>query len=69
MRAMFIEVHRIENEGDEVQRAALVELFRDNAADTLLIIKLKEIYEIIEDAVDRCEDVANIVEGILLEHS
>ena len=69
MRAIFVEIHRTENEGDGCLRAGMVELFRDSADDPMAVIKLKEILEIVEEAIDQCEDVANIVEGILLEHS
>lgn len=69
MRAIFIEIHRLENEGDGLHRTALVDLFRECAQDPLLVIKLKEIYETVENAIDRCEDIANVCEGILLEHA
>jgi predicted phosphate transport protein (TIGR00153 family) len=63
-----IEVNRLENEGDEILRAALAELFR-GASDPLLVLKWKEIYEALENATDRCEDVANVIEGVVLEHA
>ncbi|HSP98328.1 MAG TPA: DUF47 family protein [Candidatus Dormibacteraeota bacterium] len=63
-----IEVNRLENEGDEILRAALAELFR-GARDPLLVLKWKEVYEALENATDRCEDVANIIEGVVLEHA
>ena len=63
-----IEVNRLENEGDEILRAALADLFRD-ATDPLLVLKWKEVYEALENATDRCEDVANIIEGVVLEHA
>ena len=62
-----IEVNRLENEGDEILRSALADLFR-GATDPLLVLKWKEVYEALENATDRCEDVANIVEGVVLEH-
>jgi len=62
-----IEVNRLENEGDEILRAALADLFR-GASDPLLVLKWKEVYEALENATDRCEDVANILEGVVLEH-
>ena len=46
----------------------LADLFRE-ATDPLLVIKWKEIYETLENATDRCEDVANIIEGVVLEHA
>jgi len=63
-----IEVNRLENEGDEILRAALADLFR-GATDPLLVLKWKEVYEALETATDRCEDVANIIEGVVLEHA
>jgi uncharacterized protein Yka (UPF0111/DUF47 family) len=63
-----IEVNRLENEGDEILRNALASLFRE-AKDPLLVLKWKEVYEALENATDRCEDVANIIEGVVLEHA
>lgn len=63
-----IEVNRLENEGDEILRNALAELFR-GATDPLLVLKWKEVYEALENATDRCEDVANVIEGVVLEHA
>ena len=63
-----IEVNRLENEGDEILRAAMAGLFRD-AKDPLLVLKWKAVYEALEDATDRCEDVANIIEGIVVENA
>jgi len=67
-RERFERLHALENEGDGVFHAALADLFKTHASDPLRVIKLKEIYETVERAIDRCEDVGNIVEGILLEH-
>jgi uncharacterized protein len=63
-----IEVNRLENEGDEILRTALADLFR-GATDPLLVLKWKEVYEALETATDRCEDVANVIEGVVLEHA
>jgi hypothetical protein len=63
-----IEVNRLENEGDEILRSALADLFR-GASDPLFVLKWKEVYEALENATDRCEDVANIIEGVVLEHA
>ena len=63
-----IEVNRLENEGDEILRGALADLFR-GATDPLLVLKWKEVYEALETATDRCEDVANIIEGVVLENA
>jgi hypothetical protein len=61
------EIKRLENEADAVLRRALAELF-NRKHDALEVIKWKELYETMESAVDRCEDVANVIEGIVLEH-
>jgi hypothetical protein len=63
-----IEVNRLENQGDELLRRAVARLF-DTEKDPVVIIKWKEIYENLEIATDRCEDVANIIEGIVLENA
>lgn len=63
-----IEVNRLENEGDEILRSAVSRLFRE-APDPLHVMKWKEIYEVLESATDRCEDVANTIEGVVLEHA
>jgi len=62
-----IEINRLENHVDRIFRDALGRLF-DDVKDPLMIIKWKEIYEHLEDASDRCEDVANILESIVLKH-
>jgi uncharacterized protein len=64
----FVEIHRLENEADDIYFRAMRELFRD-ATDALTVIKSKEIYEILENATDRCESVANIIESIVLKHN
>ena len=69
LQSVMQEIHRLENEGDRLFHAGLADLFRDHAHDPLTVIKLKEILEAIEFAIDRCEDVSNLVEGIVLEHS
>jgi predicted phosphate transport protein (TIGR00153 family) len=63
-----IEINRLENEADEVSREAIAALFVEEAPP-LEVIKWKEIYETMETATDRCEDVANILEEIALKHS
>jgi len=63
-----IEINRLENRGDRIFREALVKLF-DNIKDPILVIKWKEVYENLEDASDKCEDVANILESIVLKHA
>jgi len=62
------EINRLENEGDYLNRAAVAKLFEPNS-DPLEVIKWKEIYETMENAIDRCEDVANVLEGIALKNT
>lgn len=66
--AKCVEINRLENETDGILRSALARLFREEK-DPITIIKWKEIYELFETATDRCEDVANIIEGVVLENS
>jgi predicted phosphate transport protein (TIGR00153 family) len=63
-----IEINRLENVADGILRGALARLFREEK-DPIAVIKWKEIYETLETATDRCEDVANIIEGVVLENS
>lgn len=69
IREIIQEIHRLENEADGLHRAGLASLFHEPNADALNVIKLKEVFEIVETAVDRCEDIANVVDGISLEHA
>jgi len=62
------EIDRLESDADRVLRAAMSKLFRDEP-DVKQLIKLRTIYELLETISDRCEDVANIIEGIVLENS
>jgi uncharacterized protein len=61
-----VEVNRYENESDRLCRALIAQLF-DEEKDPVQIIKWKEIFEVIETAVDKCEDVANVIEGVILK--
>jgi uncharacterized protein Yka (UPF0111/DUF47 family) len=63
-----IDINRLENESDQILRRAVARLFKEEK-DPIMVIKWKEIYENLENAADRCEDVANIIEGVILEHS
>ncbi len=64
----WIEVHRLENEGDQLVRKAIAGLF-DGEPDPIEIIKWKKIYNLLESAVDASEDVANIIERIVVKHA
>ena len=63
-----VEINRLENMADRVFRSAMAELF-DDSTDIAHIIKWREIYEHMESATDRCEDVANVLEGVALKHA
>ncbi len=63
-----VEINRLENMADRIYRSAIGELF-DDTTDTAKIIKWREIYEHMEAATDRCEDVANVLEGAALKYA
>jgi predicted phosphate transport protein (TIGR00153 family) len=65
---LCIDINRLENEADAILRRSVARLFKEEK-DPITVIKWKEIYENLEDASDRCEDVANIIEGVILEHA
>ncbi|MBK7062424.1 MAG: DUF47 domain-containing protein [Rubrivivax sp.] len=62
------EIDRLESDADHAMRSAMSRLFREES-DTRELIKLKAIYEHLESISDRCEDVANLIEGVVLENS
>ncbi len=66
--AVCAEIDKLESEADHVMRSAMAKLFRDEP-DVRQVIKLRAIYETLEAVTDRCEDVANIIEGIILDNS
>jgi predicted phosphate transport protein (TIGR00153 family) len=68
LTARLVELHRLENEGDDIYHAAIAELFK-NEHDALTVIKWKAIYEKLESAVDRCENVSNIIESVIIKHT
>lgn len=63
-----IEVNRLENEADAVERTVLGDLFT-NGTDPVTLIKLKEVYEILEHATDMCEDVADVIQNVAVKNS
>jgi hypothetical protein len=63
-----MEINRYENEGDQLIRKAVARLFNEEH-DAIHVMKWKEIFDYLEDAVDRCEDVANVLEGVALEYA
>jgi uncharacterized protein Yka (UPF0111/DUF47 family) len=62
------DIKKLESQADEALRAGLGRLFK-SGVDPLTVIKWKEIYDLIEMATDKCQDVANVIEGVVLEHS
>lgn len=63
-----VEINRLENEADRIHEEALRRLF-DEEQDPVMIIKWKEILDILEQATDSCEDVANLLEGVVVKHA
>jgi predicted phosphate transport protein (TIGR00153 family) len=64
----WIEVHRLENEGDRIVRQAIAKLFEDET-DPITVVKWKDIYGLLEATIDMAEDVANIIERITIKHA
>lgn len=63
-----VEINKLENDGDALRDAVVARLFREGQ-DAIEVFKWKDIYEDVETAIDRCEDVANIIEGVVLENA
>lgn len=64
----WIEIHRLENEGDQIVRKAIASLF-DNGTNPVEVIKWKDVYSLMEDAIDASEDAANVIERIVVKHA
>ncbi|HVF42509.1 MAG TPA: DUF47 family protein [Pyrinomonadaceae bacterium] len=64
----LVEIHRLENEGDDLYHEAIGDLFR-GTPDPLRVIRWKDIYDKLEAAVDRCEQAANIIETVIIKHA
>jgi uncharacterized protein len=69
MHSLFVQIHEIENQSDTLFRQALQDLFDTPDPDPLMVIKWKEIYDRIEISVDKCEDIANIIEGVVIKYA
>ncbi len=67
-RSAAVEINRLENEADRAHQAAVRRLFEEER-DPIAIIKWKEILDFLEEATDRCEDVANVLEGVVVKHA
>jgi predicted phosphate transport protein (TIGR00153 family) len=68
MHDTIVEIHRLENVGDEINHSAAAELY-SGAFDSLHVLKWKEIYDLTERAIDRCEDIADTIEAIVLKNT
>ena len=68
IRHFTVEINRLENEGDRKVREALASLF-EHGIDPMMVIRWKDIFETLESAVDACETVANVLEGITLKRA
>ena len=62
------EVHRLENDGDRISRSAIAGLF-DDGAKTIEVLKWKDIYTLLEETVDKCDEVAQLIERIVVKHA
>jgi len=62
-----VEINRLENEADRIHQQAVSRLF-DDERDPIVVMKWKEALDFLEDATDRCEDVANVLEGVMVKH-
>jgi predicted phosphate transport protein (TIGR00153 family) len=65
---LCIEVHRLENEADQIERGLVADLFR-NEQDPIALIRQKEIYELLEATTDRCEDVADVIQNVSVKNN
>ena len=63
----WIEIHRLENEGDRLVRLAIAGLFKET--DPISVVKWKDVYTLLESTIDSCEDVANVIERIVVKHA
>jgi predicted phosphate transport protein (TIGR00153 family) len=68
MLAICAEIDKLESDADKVMRSAISRLFREET-DVRQVIKLKAVYESLESATDKCQDVANVIEGVVLENA
>jgi uncharacterized protein len=63
-----IEINRIENEADRIGRSAVADLF-NNEKDPIRVIKLKEVFDYLEATIDNCEDVADVLQNVVVKNS
>ncbi len=67
LNRFYIDVHTLENKADDIYHAALEDLFKEK--DIMDIIKFREIYEYLENITNKCEDIANVIESIVVKHA
>ena len=67
MNRFYIDAHTLENKGDDIYHDALAKLF--DKKDAIEIIKYKEIYNFLENVLNKCEDIANVIESIVVKHA
>lgn len=69
VRQLCVEINELENVADQIHRRAIAALFkRENGNDPLIVMKWRDIFDSLETAADRCEDVADVIEGVVLEY-
>jgi hypothetical protein len=68
MDRYIVEIHRLENEGDKLARSAIAGLF-DDGTKTIDVLKWKDVYSLLEDTIDKTEDVADMIERIIIKHA
>ena len=68
LKEYLVEIHRLENHADQISRRMVAKLFQDASGDVINLIKWKEIYSRLEHATDRAEDVANVIEDIVVKN-
>jgi predicted phosphate transport protein (TIGR00153 family) len=66
---LFVRIHELENRGDDLYCQALADLFNADGADPMLVLKWKEVYDHIENAVDKCEQVASVTESVVVKYA
>lgn len=69
LKEFFVEIHSLENQADQITRALVAKLFNNGQSDVVGLIKWKEIYGRLEHTADRCEDVANVIEDIVVKNA
>jgi predicted phosphate transport protein (TIGR00153 family) len=69
MKELLVEIHSLENQADQISRRMVAQLFHNGSSDLINLIKWKEIYARLEHTADRCEDVANVIEDIVVKNA